>query len=561
MNKHFYWLLLIIVLSFWSFRPLARSGLFPIHDDTQTARVIQMFQALRSFTFPVRWTADLGYGNGYPLFNYYAPLPYYFGAFMLFITNNPQLATKLMYFVAISGAGVSMYLLASSLTGTWGGLLAGILYLYAPYHAVQIYVRGSVGEYWAYALLPLLVWSIYKALDAKNNTWITGSVILAALILSHNIISIISLFYFIIIFPPVIIMYFKKRSDPSYLVIFLRLLKILLFGLALSAFFWAPALLESKFTNVETLTQTGSKYSEHFVYLDQLWDSPWGYAGSGPQKADGLSFKIGKINIISALIGLIIIIRLYKSFTPRKKTLLVSLFTLLLVSVFMMTWASLPLWQFLEPLFKYIQFPWRLLVFVLLPLALIAAFIAKGVTDKPSQAVICLFLAILIITIHSKYFVPKEYSNHSTDYYYSDNYLKWQVSKISDEYLPSDFTKPQSIEEISTSLLSQDSKLNYQVHEDNFAHTKFTLNIEEKNEIVLNRTFSSAWKLFSENGNKPVPIYAKNGKIAFMPKSLGSLALTLKLTSTPTQAFANLISALAVLIVVYKYWQKIKKHV
>ncbi|HSA83405.1 MAG TPA: hypothetical protein VLF20_00780, partial [Patescibacteria group bacterium] len=76
-------LLLVLGLSYWAVAPFFLPGFFPMHDDTQVARVFEMHKALIDGQFPVRWVADLGYHYGYPIFNFYAPLAYYIGAFFM----------------------------------------------------------------------------------------------------------------------------------------------------------------------------------------------------------------------------------------------------------------------------------------------------------------------------------------------------------------------------------------------------------------------------------------------------------------------------------------------
>ena len=99
---------------------------------------------------------DLGYGFGYPIFNFYDPLPYYIGGLIEMIGLNALLATKLMMVVGIMLSGVSMYLLDKEFWGKAGGILSALFYMYAPYHALDIYVRGDVAEFWAFAFMPLV---------------------------------------------------------------------------------------------------------------------------------------------------------------------------------------------------------------------------------------------------------------------------------------------------------------------------------------------------------------------------------------------------------------------
>src|SRR5258706_6997293 len=88
--------IIVLLLSFWAIRPLLNSGFFPMHDDTQVARVFEMKKSLNDGMFPVRWVADLGYGYGYPIFNFYAPFAYYLGGFLNLVGLNALAATKLM---------------------------------------------------------------------------------------------------------------------------------------------------------------------------------------------------------------------------------------------------------------------------------------------------------------------------------------------------------------------------------------------------------------------------------------------------------------------------------
>src|SRR5258706_6351024 len=101
--------LVIILLSYFAIKPFFVAGFFPIHDDTQVARVFEMHKALNDGMFPVRWVADLGYNYGYPIFNFYAPLAYYFGGTLMFAGFDSLLATKMTMVFCVLLAGGLMY--------------------------------------------------------------------------------------------------------------------------------------------------------------------------------------------------------------------------------------------------------------------------------------------------------------------------------------------------------------------------------------------------------------------------------------------------------------------
>src|SRR3989338_10339227 len=186
--KSIFPIFIVLVLNFFSIKPLLMSGFFPMHDDTQVARVYEMGKALSDGMFRVRWAADLGYGYGYSIFNFYAPFSYYFGGALNLLGLDALVSAKLMMIVGIILSGVFMYLLARELWGKIGGLVSSLFYVYAPYHAVDIYVRGDVAEFWAYAFIPLAFYGILKAFQEKKWIYVVvGAFGFSGVILSHNL--------------------------------------------------------------------------------------------------------------------------------------------------------------------------------------------------------------------------------------------------------------------------------------------------------------------------------------------------------------------------------------
>ena len=234
-------LFILAALSLPAIWDIITPGYFPVHDDTQVVRVYEMHKAISSGQFPVRWVSDLGYGYGYPIFNFYNPLPYYFGAAFMFLGFDALNAAKIMFVFPIFLSGLTMYLLSRIILPRWWALLAAILYIYAPYHAVQIYVRGAVAEYWAYALLPLIFWAIW------NKKIILGGLFFAALIISHNLTAFMSIYFIGILMIIQLIRIKNKSLFLAFCFLFLA------FGLGLSAFFWLPAIVESGKTQVSQM--------------------------------------------------------------------------------------------------------------------------------------------------------------------------------------------------------------------------------------------------------------------------------------------------------------------
>jgi uncharacterized membrane protein len=157
MKKNLLFLAALILLSIPAVIPLFSNGFYPMHDDTQVARVFEMKEALADGMFPVRWVENLGYGYGYPIFNFYAPLAYYVGGFINLLGVDSLTATKVMIGLGTLLAGVSMYFFAREFWGRTGGVVAGLLYVYAPYHYGHMHsYRLSSGVYINCICTPLI---------------------------------------------------------------------------------------------------------------------------------------------------------------------------------------------------------------------------------------------------------------------------------------------------------------------------------------------------------------------------------------------------------------------
>lgn len=425
--KKYWGLIIVLLLSFWAIKPLFTPGFFPIHDDTQVARVFEMGKALKSGMFPVRWVADLGYGYGYPIFNFYAPLAYYFGGFLTLAGFDALLATKIMIGIGVVLAGIFMYFLARNLWGEIGGVVTAIFYMYAPYHAVNIYVRGAIGELWGYAFLPLVFYGLWKFP-------LIGSIGFAGVILSHNLTALMAM-PFLVIFA----LFHSKRYT----------LYAIFLGLLLSAFYWLPALFEMKYTNVTSQIGGGANFRDHFVCIQQLWDSPWGFGGSIKGCLDGLSFKIGKLHIITSIFSFLMAL-----FFIRR--IVWFLFGGFLISIFLMTEISKDLWEAI-PLMAFLQYPWRFLLLASFFSSVLAGSLAWLIREQKLRYTYVGTILLLLLFFNIKLFQPQTIL-HKTYLDYTNEYaLKWTASKISDEYLPVNVKLPISYVDIPKKNVNEKS--------------------------------------------------------------------------------------------------------
>ena len=455
--KFFLIAILLIAVSIPAIYQIITPGYFPIHDDTQVIRVQQMYKSLSAGQFPVRWVPDLGYGYGYPIFNFYNPLPYYFGSSFMFFGLDALLAAKIMFIFPIILSSLTMYLFSRLLLPRRGALLAASLYVYAPYHAVQIYVRGAVAEYWAYAILPLVLYAIWK-----RKIFLTG-LSLAALITSHNLTAFMSIPFIGIL---MIIQLIKMKNKLLFLISYFL---FLIFGLGLSAFFWLPALTESNKTQVSQMVfEQFDPPAKHLITFNQLWTSSWGYGGSSPGTDDGLSLQLGKVHLLGGFAAIVILLYCYivkkrstvQQFLAKGQSAFggnnLTIFSTIsfVVSICLLLPYSTITWKSI-PILAYIQFPWRFLTFASLFSSILAAWVIwktiKVITNITNINLLRYFLLLtsyfLLLTSSFKFFQPQFKYPTSVAELTSRERILWEVSRRSDEYLPIGFIRPNSLEE------------------------------------------------------------------------------------------------------------------
>ncbi len=540
----------VLVLSYWAFRPLIIPGFFPIHDDTQVARVFEMTKSLRDGMFPVRWVSDLGYGYGYPIFNFYAPLVYYVGALFQLLSFDALIATKLMMGMGIILSGIFMYLLGKEFWGKLGGIVSAAFYLYAPYHAVDIYVRGDTAEFWAYALIPLVFLGFYKVFKSRGSySWIViGSLSYAGVILSHNLTAMM-ITPFLLSAVLIMIAVSYRRKDRKTVI---SLLVSLGLGLLLSAFYFIPALAEQGYTNVLSQIGGGADYKDHFVCLSQLWQSPWGFGGSAPGCFDGISFMIGKVQIFTTLAVLVLTFILAKKKKESNAVKIVILCFLGLVASTLLTLSiSKPLWDHVA-LMAFLQYPWRFLIFISFFSSLLAGgmvYLSKSlISNKWIQYLVAASLIGAILIINIKFFSPQYIKNITADSYTNDKTLKWTTSKISDEYMPKNFLKPKSENDVVVSKVTFNSndvkiKSSYQ----STRNIMLDMEVFKQTKIHFNIAYFPSWRLTVDGNSKGSIV--NRGYDVVIPT--GHHRVEMKFVESTPQMLSDLltVSGLAVLII------------
>lgn len=554
--KNFWPVLIIFTLCFWAVKALFVPGFFPIHDDEQIARVFELHKALQDGQIPVRWVSDLGFGFGYPLFNFYPPASYYSAEIFHLVGFSFIDSTKLVFFLSFLLAALFMYLWVKGHFGELAGIFAAILYTYAPFHAVEIYVRGSMPSFLAYALIPAVFWITDRLFRRRKISYAIILGLFVALIPLSHILILLVFFPFFVVYLGYKIFEYKEKFKSIFPLLFLS--SLVAFGL--SAFFLIPSLLEKNYTIVDKIN-TGELYSYklHFVCVKEFFNSTWGYGGSLPDCMSGLSFEIGKVHLLLAFASFLIFIYLFIKKKTSKIKLPLLVFLMFLFSVYIVNSHSSWIWDNVKVL-SYLQFPWRFLTMTAVFSSFLGGFViflAQKYFGKTLTLAISIFLIIVSIVIVASDFKQQNYLNVGDSYYTNLDDIRWRVSKASFEFVPRGIaTKLSDIKTTQVDLDKNDLPLNpYKVIkgtasvtvQSNLSQSKvFSISSKDKSTIQINTFSFPGWEATLDG--REIKYSDKNKlKLITVDVPSGSHRLELNFKNTIARAIGNAITLVTIL--------------
>jgi hypothetical protein len=374
--------LLAPLLSIFAVGPLTHPGYFwGAHDARHSVYFLVEFdRAIRDGVWYPRWMPDFNSGFGYPFFNIYPPGAFYLGEAFHLLGLDFVSATKLVFGLGIVIRGLTMYLFARRLWGRAGGLVSAVAYMYVPYRLVDVYVRGAQAESLIFAAFPLALWAFDDLCRAPR--WRGAAVAalsVAVMVFCHYP---LALFFLVVLgffvlarcgFRP------GDRSISQWLRPYALAGAAVVLGLGISAVLLLPAILE--YAGVRTDQWAGGYYDyrDHFVEPFQLFSPGWGFGTSVPGPDDTMPLQLGVVPLVLAALAVVWPGRQMGGTTldsgegatvaVRRRTTVFLVAGLLTVTLLMLA-ISAPAWDVLR-LASFAQFPWRLLTFTAVLLALL----------------------------------------------------------------------------------------------------------------------------------------------------------------------------------------------
>ena len=385
-------ILCILLAGFLASSDLLHSGYPLTHDgDVHLLRLTNFYQSLSEGILIPRWAANVNWGYGQPVFEFFYPLPSYIASGLHFLGLSFANSLKLLLGLSIVTSGITMYLWLRLFTSKWSAFLGSFLYMFAPYRFVDTYIRGDIGETFALLFVPLILYFLTLSLKSKNKySLLLGGICLALLILSHNIVSLMSLPF--ILFYAAYLWWEQGRKKIDVF----KITSLIFIGFALSAFFWMPGLLEGKYTLRDIVTR--GEYRNRFVDVMTLFYGPWVYGGSGT-----FTVQLGIAHWL-VILGSSVLFILKKL---KQQMLVIALLVYTFFAIFLMLPVSSVVWSKII-LLQNFQFPWRFLLVTTFSTSILGALFVDNL-PKNMRKVCVILLAVVCLVVQNQYWHAKEY--------------------------------------------------------------------------------------------------------------------------------------------------------
>jgi hypothetical protein len=343
------------------------------HDMDQHLAVVEDFdQALHVGNFYPRWQAGFNGGYGLPWLNYYQPGFYYLAEPAYVALQDSTEALLVVSVLAMTCSGLSFFWFARLFYSPIPAAAGALLYMTAPYHIVDLYIRGAFPEFSAFLFAPLVFGAAFLTCrDGRPRHYAALAFAASAFLLVHlttAYLALLALGLYVMIWTIV---------DRNWRIL-ARWAAACTLALLVSAIYWLPAAAEAGFMD-EYYTKA-YPYSAAYLPFSPPKNSLNGFLNK--------SFFLEAAVILAAIVLLIAIALPWRN-PPEKQgdrqDALTRLHTRMLlaagmVSMFLITRLSAFASAWI-PKLQIVSFPWR----GLLPVSFFAAVAGTAVLHRLDQ--------------------------------------------------------------------------------------------------------------------------------------------------------------------------------
>jgi uncharacterized membrane protein len=351
-------LLLYLLLALAILSPLASDAMpdTPAQDlANHVSGIIEARNALAEGQFPIRVAPNQNNRERYPIFQFYGNLPYTAGGLLYLTTDlNPYLAWKLVVAASLVLGGLFTYRCAVAMTRRLlPAIVAGALFVTAPYFLTDIHARFAFPEIISFGLLPVVFFYALRSFSARRLASILFSAIAwSCLALSHNITFLYASLFFCFYF------FLFSSCTMTYLWRLMRVGIAYALGILLTAWYVVPQLylmprlIISLHADSHPVYETAWLTPLHVLLAPTLvLPTP-----PRPELLDNPFFglQVGWATLIAVGLALYSLCR--SASPPRYSRAVIIRLQILFWLAFFLAWTPFDFWSYLPKILSFVQF-------------------------------------------------------------------------------------------------------------------------------------------------------------------------------------------------------------
>ncbi|OGG30388.1 hypothetical protein A2971_00790 [Candidatus Gottesmanbacteria bacterium RIFCSPLOWO2_01_FULL_46_21] len=527
-------MLLFIVISSVILSPLIAPFFKPgrawTYDvDIHAFRMAAFHNALKDGNIPPRWSSQLVYGWGSPLFSFNWSLPYWMGEPFLFAGWSVTDASKAVIILSVVLSYLFMFFFLREWFGFWPALGGTAIYEWSLYRLFLLFTGGGLGMHAAFIFWPMLFWGVLTGKKNPTRAFILICLGTAGLMLSHQVM-------FLMIQPLLwVFILFTVRKDMNTLT---RLGGAFFAGLGLTAYFWLPAFVEQNFLHIG---MTKLIVWNNFLDVQTIFHEPGITNTTTPLQY--WYWSTGWNLFIIAIVACVLLFRFPKKFPIN------GLFALFFfIGQFLMVRASGFLWSAI-PLLADFQYPVRFQSLSLFCGSILGAYVIFR-CRRVSWAV-CIGVVAGTIAVNSMA-IPTNWPRADiTDAYY---YQADSTVDMMGEYLPvwanvkHFFDDSERFERHPVGrIIEGDGTIDTPVKR--ASTVSFIVRATSPVSVVINQFYFPGWQITASGKPVASEVYGHGEMLVHLPQGIS--AVSARFGDTPIRAFGNSLSLATAMVMVF----------
>jgi hypothetical protein len=415
------------------------------------------------------WAGLAHYGYGEARFIFYPPISWTLGA-----TLGALLPWKVVpgtyIWIALTLSGCSMFSLARTWLNRRDALFAACFYAANPYYFVIIYWRSAFAELLAGALLPVLLLLVIRLTEERGRVVIPLAFIVAAAWLTDVPAAIMVSYSLVLLVVALAVERRSPRVVPN------GALAVAL-GAALAAVYLVPAIYEQKWVNLAQVLSTGLRPGENFLFTK--------ISDADHNRFNYLVSWVALSEVVVLAVAVVV---------SRKRQDLKSLWRYLTLWSLPCALLMLPLtsvaWKCLPEL-EFIQLPWRWLLCLNVPLAIL---IAVAWRRWAARILICAGLLLVLVFVWHR--VQPPWWDRTADIAEMlDNQQTGHGYEGTDEYVPAGDDPYELAQDGPAATVEGASPLAIRIQQWTAESKLFTVQTSHPDKILLRLLNYPAWRM------------------------------------------------------------------